>query len=75
MLDSNPNDVTVTIIYYKNDSLVLHHEVKDYPQNENGRIIIPESYKADKSIIAVCYGEIEIINKVGDRIVSVGVVA
>jgi len=61
----------VTIIYYCDTSLELLHEARTFPENENGRVIIPLSFKEDKSIIAVCAGEIEIINKVGDRILSV----
>jgi len=65
----------VTIIYYCDNSLELHHQVETFPQNEHGRVVIPDSFKDDKSIIAVCDGEIEILNKVGDRILSVDFVA
>jgi uncharacterized protein (TIGR02922 family) len=62
---------TVTIIYYQDDGLELHHKVKTFAQNDEGRVIIPQSFKDEKSIIAVCDGEVEILNKVGDRILSV----
>lgn len=58
----------VTIIYYSDVSLELMHESHYFPQNENGRVIIPNSFKIDKSIIAVCDGEVTILNKIGDRI-------
>lgn len=61
----------VTIIYYRDDGLELHHKVKTFEQNEEGRVVIPEAFKEGKSIIAVCDGEIEILNKIGDRILSV----
>lgn len=61
----------VTIIYYNDNSLELKHQVAVFPQNAQGRVIIPDSFKIDKSIIAVCDGEIDIINKVGDRILAV----
>lgn len=64
---------TVTIIYYQDDSVELMHEVKSYPCNENGRVIIPEEFKQGKSILAVCEGEIVILNKFGDRIMSVDI--
>ncbi|WP_440875360.1 TIGR02922 family protein [Thalassotalea sp. PLHSN55] len=64
---------TVTIIFYDNGSLELKHEIKDYPKNGAGRIIIPAEFKEDKSIIAVCLGEVTIINKVGDRVIAVDV--
>ncbi len=66
---------TVTIIYYCDDGLELHHKVKIFAQNEVGRVIIPPAFKEGKSIIAVCDGEIEILNKIGDRILSVNYVA
>ena len=62
---------TVTIIYYTEGSLELKHDVKTFEENVNGRVIIPNDFKVDKSIIAVCDGEIEILNKVGERILSV----
>lgn len=64
---------TVTIIYYQDDSVELKHEVQSYPCNENGRVIIPKEFKLGKSIIAVCAGEILILNKFGDRIMSVDI--
>ncbi len=65
----------VTVIYYCDDGLELHHQAKTFEQNENGRVIIPQKFKDGKSIIAVCDGEIEILNKVGDRILSVNYTA
>ena len=64
----------VTIIYYQDDGLELHHKVKTFDQNDEGRVIIPQAFKEEKSIIAVCDGEVEILNKVGDRILSVNYV-
>lgn len=64
---------TVTIIYYNDNCLELKHEVKRYPKNVSGRVIIPQEFKEDKSIVAVCLGEITIINKVGDRVMSIDI--
>ncbi|MEY8198081.1 MAG: TIGR02922 family protein [Colwellia sp.] len=64
---------TVTIIYYDDNSLELNHAVKKYPKNEFGRVIIPLKFKKGKSIIAVCLGEITILNKIGDRIISIDI--
>lgn len=58
----------VTIIYYSDISLELMHEVHTFPKSISGRVVIPASFKVDKSIIAVCDGEINILNKVGDRV-------
>jgi len=62
----------VTIIYYSDTSLELLHEVKCFPQNENGRVIITDKFKQDKSIIAVCEGEVDILNRIGDRVLNQG---
>jgi uncharacterized protein (TIGR02922 family) len=63
-----PNSSQVTVIYYHDESLELQHEVTFFPINQNGRIVIPEVFKKGKSIIAVCEGQVKIINKMGDRI-------
>jgi len=65
----------VTIIYYCDDDLELYHKVKIFEKNEEGRVIIPQAFKDGKSIIAVCDGEVEILNKIGDRILPVNHVA
>lgn len=70
---SNLPLTTVTIIFYNDDSLELQHEVQQCSQNIEGRVIIPQSFKAGKSIVSVCKGEIVILNKVGDRILSIDV--
>tara|TARA_R110000737_G_scaffold298233_2_gene305078 strand:+ start:2609 stop:2860 length:252 start_codon:yes stop_codon:yes gene_type:complete len=67
------NLTTVTIIYYNENCLELMHEVKTYPKNESGRVIVPLEFKEGKSIVAVCLGEITILNKVGDRIMFIGI--
>ena len=72
---SNNELQKVTIIYYSETSLELQHEVCELPANDTGRVIIPDEFKVDKSIIAVCQGDIRILNKMGDRIVSVEYVA
>lgn len=62
---------TVTVIYYCDASLELLHETRDFEQNIHGRVILPKEFKEGKSIIAVCDGEIKILNKLGDRITLV----
>ncbi len=63
----------VTILYYEDDSLIMKHEVRCYPKNTAGRVVIPSDFKEGKNILAVCLGEITIINKFGDRIVGIDV--
>lgn len=68
------SDVTcqkVTIIYYSDTSLELLHAVETFPKAKNGRVIIPESFKVGKSIVAVCEGEVSILNRVGERITAI----
>lgn len=65
----------VTVIYYHVDSLELQHKVATFPENESGRVVISQSFKEGKSIIAVCNGEVEILNKIGDRILPTSGVA
>ncbi|MFT7009443.1 MAG: hypothetical protein ACJAXJ_003991 [Colwellia sp.] len=65
----------VTIIYYSDEGLELHHTVEIFEQNNDGRVIIPQAFKQGKSIIAVCDGDVEILNKLGDRILSVDYIA
>ena len=59
---------TVTLLYYCDNDLTLHHEVHELPMSEAGRVIIPEHLKLGRSIIAVCEGKVEILNKLGERI-------
>jgi uncharacterized protein (TIGR02922 family) len=66
---------TVTVIYYSESSLELLHEIRDFYKAQNGRVVIPESFKRGKSIVAVCDGEVNILNKIGDRILSMDDIA
>jgi len=68
---TNKQQRQVTIIYYCDVSLELLHETHTFAQNEQGRVILPAEFKEGKSIIAVCEGEIKILNKLGDRITMV----
>lgn len=59
---------TVTILYYDINSLELKHEIASFPQKDQGRVIISDQFKMGKSIIAVCDGEVTVLNKIGDRV-------
>jgi uncharacterized protein (TIGR02922 family) len=72
---SDYQEKIVTVIYYSDTSLELLHKIESFLQNKNGRVIIPEGFREGKSIIAVCEGHINILNKVGDRILAVDDVA
>lgn len=58
----------VTIIFYGKQSLELKYSIERFSQLKDGRVIIPESYKQDKSIVAVCEGHVNILNSFGERI-------
>lgn len=47
----------VTVIYYDVNTLELNHHVGEFPVQQQGRVVIPKSFKSDKSIIAVCEGK------------------
>ena len=66
----NINVKTVTIIYYHDASLELMHSVETLIESENGRVVIPNNFKKGKSIIAVCEGTVNILNSIGDRILT-----
>lgn len=71
-MNSSQNEKEViTIIYYCDSSLELKHQTCALIKTDSDRIVIPSQLKQNKSIIAVCRGEIDIINKVGDRIIGV----
>ncbi len=74
-LKMEQNQIQATIIYYDDESLELRQKVKFFPKNQNGRIIISEEFKNGKSIVAVCKGEVKILNKVGERLLPVGQIA
>ena len=70
----NQDDLTtVTIIYYNENCIELQHTTRSYPKSESGRVIIDAEFKKNKSIVAVCLGEITILNKVGDRVIGIEV--
>jgi uncharacterized protein (TIGR02922 family) len=58
----------ITIIYYCDSELELKHQVCEVEKSEIGRVVIPEELKKNKTIVAVCNGDVEIINKLGERI-------
>ncbi|WP_371376385.1 TIGR02922 family protein [Thalassotalea aquiviva] len=65
----------VTIIYYDVDSLELKHQVMDLPVSQHGRVIIPDEFKKKASIVAVCEGKVNVLNKIGERVLSMSQIA
>lgn len=60
----------VTIIYCCDDDLTLYRKTKNFNLNAYGDMIIPQDFKRGKTIVAVCEGEIDVINSVGDKLVN-----
>ena len=61
---------TVTVIYCCDGQLELFRETQSFNLNAYGDMIIPERYKRGKTIVAVCEGEVEILNSIGDRLIA-----
>ena len=59
----------ITVIYYKETCMNLRHEKLDVKHNGN-RAIIPNEWRADKHIVAVIEGHVNIMNSTGERIIS-----
>jgi uncharacterized protein (TIGR02922 family) len=60
----------VTIMYYDNSSLELMHNTLQLEQGKDGRVIIPERFKMNKSIVTIIEGKAKIMNSMGDRITA-----
>jgi len=60
----------VTIIYCCDNDLALYRKTQVFNLNAYGDMVIPQDFKRGKTIVAVCDGEINIINSVGDRVVE-----
>ncbi|MCT7943612.1 TIGR02922 family protein [Shewanella holmiensis] len=63
---------TVTVLYYEAPvGLEMHNAVlSDLTVSESGRVMIPDSFRRGKSIIAVLEGECTILNALGERVYS-----
>ncbi|NKF49948.1 TIGR02922 family protein [Shewanella sp. WXL01] len=77
---SSTNDTgkaTVTVLYYEAPvGLEMHNAVLyDLDISQSGRVIIPDDFRVNKSIIAVLDGECRILNSLGERVYSQKVVA
>ncbi|TYK65882.1 TIGR02922 family protein [Colwellia echini] len=60
----------VTIIYCCDNDLALYRKTQSFNLNDYGDMIIPQEFKRGKTIVAVCAGEIDVINSVGDKLVA-----
>jgi len=60
----------VTVIYCCDEKLAMYRKIQSFNLNAYGDMIIPQDFKRGKTIVAVCDGEIDIINSVGDKLVE-----
>jgi len=60
----------VTIIYCCDNDLAMYRKTQVFNLNAYGDMIIPQNFKRGKTIVAVCDGEVNIINSLGDRVVQ-----
>ena len=67
--------ILATLFFYKDSDITLHHETHTLVLSPAGRAIIPSHLKEGRSIIAVCEGEVEVLNKMGDRLLPIEGVA
>ncbi|GGB56263.1 TIGR02922 family protein [Shewanella inventionis] len=63
---------TVTVLFYEAPAgLEMYNAVlTDLEVSKTGRVMIPESFRRGKSIIAVLEGECKILNALGERVYS-----
>ena len=67
---STMSNKLVTVVYFSNDSIEVESEVLSLNVGYSGRVIVPDEYKNDKSIIAIFDGIAVMLNKYGDRLLS-----
>ena len=60
----------VTVIYCCDDDLALYRKTQSFNLNAYGDMVIPHDFKRGKTIVAVCEGEVDVINSVGDKLVQ-----
>ncbi|ARD23338.1 MULTISPECIES: TIGR02922 family protein [Shewanella] len=64
------NKATVTVLFYEAPvGLLMKNTVlTDLDVSETGRVMLPNEFRAGKSIIAVLDGECKILNSLGERV-------
>lgn len=68
LMNTTTESQLVTVIYYEEASLMIKHDVQTFEVSPGGRVVLPMQYKKGKSVIAVCEGRINLLNKMGDRV-------
>ncbi|WP_019026342.1 TIGR02922 family protein [Colwellia piezophila] len=60
----------VTVIYCCDNDIAMYTKTQTFKLNAYGDMIIPQDFKRGKTIVALCEGEINFINTVGDKLVD-----
>ncbi len=58
----------VTVIYCCDGELEIYRKTHSFNINSSGDMVIPESFKEGKTIVALCAGEVDIINSIGNKL-------
>lgn len=64
------NQRKVTVIYSCDDDLSLYRKTQTFKLDYQGEMVIPQDFKVGKTIVALCAGDVDVINSVGDRLVA-----
>ncbi|OUR84434.1 TIGR02922 family protein [Colwellia psychrerythraea] len=60
----------VTVIYCCDDDIAIYRKTQNFNLNIYGDMIIPQDFKRGKTIVAVCDGDINVTNSLGDKLVD-----
>jgi len=58
----------VTIFYFDDNDLTIQVRQGYCEVTHSGRVILPKCFKENRQVLAVCEGEVKVLNKAGDRI-------
>ncbi len=60
----------VTVIYMEDNSIEVKDCTGTFIKTVTGRVILPPSFKQGKSIMCVCEGKVNILNRYGERLLQ-----
>ena len=70
MLKMSEANRKITVIYCCDNELELFKETMDINDNSYDGIVIPKDFRSGKTIVAVCEGEINILNSIDNKLVA-----
>ena len=60
----------ITVIYCCDTALEIFRETMDVNNDAYGDMVIPKDFRSGKTIVAVCEGEINILNSINNKLVA-----